>query len=102
MAQRQIIINAYPLTECGPISFAITFDFGEKTPSKRFAIETVADCKAALKAFSTELEPTGKPWHLSVLFDKKSGRKPAGFDKANSARELECHVNAHLAPQRAA
>jgi len=102
MAQRQININAYPLAECGPNSFAITFAFGEKTPSKRFAIETVADCKAALKAFAAELEPIGKPWHLSVAFDKSSGRKPAGFDKANNARELECHVNAHLAPQRAA
>ena len=50
MAQRQIIINAYPLIECGPDSFTVTFDFGEKTPSKRFAIETVADCKAALQS----------------------------------------------------
>jgi hypothetical protein len=41
-------------------------------------------------------------WHLSVSFDKRSGRKPAGFDKASAARELECNVNAHLAPQRAA
>ncbi len=102
MAQRQISINAYPLIECRPNSFAGSFDFGTKTPSKRFAIETAADCKAALKAFAAELEPAGKPWHLSVSFNKRSGRKPAGFDKASSARELECHVNAHLAPHRAA
>ncbi len=102
MAQRQITINAYPLIECGPNSFAISFAFGEKTPSKRVDIDTVADCKAALAAFAMELESSGKPWHLSVSFDKRSGRKPAGFDKASSSRELECNVNAHLAPQRAA
>ncbi len=102
MKQRSITVTAYPLTECGPNSFAITFGLGEKTPSKSFLIETVADCKTALKAFAAEIEPTGKPWHLSVFFDKRSGRKPAGFDKASAARELECNVNAHLAPQRAA
>ncbi|MGO9546854.1 MAG: hypothetical protein ACLPPF_18915 [Rhodomicrobium sp.] len=102
MPQRHITINAYPLTECRSNSFTIAFNFREKSPSKLFAIETVADCKAALKAFAAELEPTGKPWHLSVSFDKKSGRKPAGFDKAQTARELECHVNSHLASPKAA
>ena len=33
-------------------------------------------------------------------FDKKTGRKPNGFDKAQAARELEQNVNEHLAPQR--
>jgi hypothetical protein len=102
MAQRQITINAYPLTECGPNSFTVSLSFRDKGPSRQFGIETVADCKAALHAFAKELEPSGKPWHLSVSFDKRSGRKPAGFDKAASARELECHVNPHLAAQRAA
>jgi hypothetical protein len=102
MTQRRITINAYPLVERGPNSFAIAFDFRTKFPSKSFFIETIADCKIALKAFATELEPTGKPWHLSVGFDKNSGRKPAGFDKAAAARELECHVNPQLAPPRAA
>jgi len=102
MTHRQITVNAYPLAECGPNYYTVSLGLSEKTPSKRFDIETVADCKAALKAFAAELEPTGKPWHLSILFDKNSGRKPSGFDKASTARELECHVNAHLAPQRAA
>ncbi len=102
MTQRQISINAYPLVECGPNYYSVSLSLSEKTPSKRAGIETVADCKAALKAFAAELEPSGKPWHLSISFDKRSGRKPAGFDKASTARELECHVNAHLAPQRAA
>jgi hypothetical protein len=102
MAKRQITINAYPLAECGPHSYSISFGIGKETPSKRFDIETVADCKAALSAFAAEMEPSGKPWHLSVSFDRRSGRKPAGFDKASSARELECHVNAHLAAQCAA
>ncbi|MGO9547089.1 MAG: hypothetical protein ACLPPF_20140 [Rhodomicrobium sp.] len=102
MAQRQIVINAYPLIECGPTYYSVSLSLSEKTPSKCFAIETVADCKAALKAFAAEFEPSGKPWHLSVMFDKRSGRKPPGFDKASDARELECHVNAHLAPRRVA
>jgi hypothetical protein len=102
MIQRQITINAYPLLECGPTSFSVSIDLGGKSPSRRVAINTVADCKAALAAFASELEPTGKPLHLSVHFDKRSGRKPAGFDKASDARELQCHVNAHLAQQRAA
>ncbi len=102
MAQRQITINAYPLNEVGPNSYSISLDLSQKSPSKRFDVETVADCKAALAAFADELVPSGKPWHLSVMFDKRSGRKPAGFDKASQARELERHVNAHLATQRAA
>jgi len=102
MAQRQITINAYPLSEVGPHSYTVSLSFSDKGPSKRFDVETVADCKAALAAFADELVPSGKPWHLSVMFDKRSGRKPAGFDKASQARELECHVNAHLAAQRAA
>ena len=102
MAQRQIVINAYPLIECGPNSYSVSFDVGRKNPSKRVDIDTVADCKAALAAFAAELESSGKPWHLSVSFDKRSGRKPPGFDKASDARELQCHVNAHLAQQRAA
>jgi hypothetical protein len=101
MPQRQITINAYPLLECGPTSFSVSIDLSG-APSKRVDISTVADCKAALAEFAAELKPGGKPLHLSVHFDKRSGRKPAGFDKASNARELECHVNAHLATQRAA
>ena len=95
MPNRQIVINAYPLAECGPSSFTVSLGLSKETPSRRFDVDTVA-------AFAAELEPLGKPLHLSVHFDKRSGRKPSGFDKASSARELECHVNAHLAQQRAA
>jgi len=102
MAKRQITINAYPLNEVGPHSYTVSLSFSDKGPSKRFDIETVADCKAALANFAEELKASGKPWHLSVMFDKRSGRKPSGFDKASEARELQCHVNAHLAQQRAA
>ena len=102
MTQRQIVINAYPLIECGPTSFSVSLSLSKEAPSRRVDVDTVADCKAALAAFAAELEPLGKPLHLSVHFDKRSGRKPAGFDKASTARELECHVNAHLAQQRAA
>ncbi len=102
MKQRSITITAYPLNEVGPHSYTVSLSFSDKGPSKRFDIETVADCKAALAVFAEELKPSGKPWHLSVMFDKRSGRKPSGFDKASEARELQCHVNAHLAQQRAA
>ena len=102
MAKRQITINAYPLNEVGPHSYTVSLSFGDKGPSKRVDIDTVADCKAALAAFAEELKPSDKPWHLSVMFDKRSGRKPAGFDRASEARELQCHVNEHLAAQRAA
>jgi hypothetical protein len=102
MPERRITINAYPLAECGPNSYTVSFDLTGKSPSKSVAIGSVEDCKAALKAFAAELEPGGKPWHVSVSFDKRSGRKPPGFDKAVSARALECHVNPHLAKQRAA
>jgi hypothetical protein len=102
MSQRQITVNAYPLLDCGPNAYTVSLDFSQKSPSKRFDIETVADCKVALAAFAAELTPSGKPWHSSVFFDKRSGRKPAGFDKARDARELECRVNEHLAAQRAA
>ncbi len=102
MPQRHIILTAYPLLECGPSSFTVSLGLTKDSPSKRVAIDTVADCKAALTSFAAELESAGKPLHVSVRFDKSSGRKPSGFDKASEARELQLHVNAHLAQQRAA
>ena len=102
MTQRRITITAWPLTEVGPTGFCVSIGLRNETPSKNVPINTIGDCKAALAAFAAELEPLGKPYHLSVLFDKGSGGKPAGFDRAKDARELECHVNAHLAQQRAA
>jgi hypothetical protein len=102
MTRRRITINAYSLLECGPRSYSISCDLTGKSPSKAVEIDTLSDCKLALRAFAAELEGTDKPWHLSISFDKKSGRRPAGFEKAQTARELECHVNPHLAVQRAA
>jgi hypothetical protein len=102
MTSRTITINAYPLNEYNPSHYTISLSLTEKTPSKACPINDVTDCKRALADFAAELKPTGKPWHLSVSFNKKSGRKPPGFDKAYEARELQCHVNEHLAPQRAA
>ena len=49
MAQRQITINAYPLTECETNSFTVSLSFRDKAPSRQFGIGTVADCKAALQ-----------------------------------------------------
>ena len=57
MPQRQITINAYPLIDSGPNSYTVSLDLSGKSPSKRFDIETVADCKAALAAFAAELDP---------------------------------------------
>jgi hypothetical protein len=101
MTSRTITINAYPLNAYGPNHYTISLSLAEKTPSKVFSINDVTDCKRALAGFAAELKPTGKPWHLSVSFNKKSGRKPPGFDKAYEARELQCHVNEHLAPPQA-
>ena len=56
MAKRQITISAYPLNEVGPHSYTVSLSFSDKGPSKRFDIETVADCKVALANFAEELE----------------------------------------------
>ena len=92
-----ISISSYPLHHYNENSYSVTFDVGgnDSPPSKKVEIKTVADCKAALAAYAKEVEATGKPFKCSVLFDQRSGRKPAGFDKAR--RELETFVNTHLA-----
>ena len=46
MSQRQITINAYPLIDCGPNSFSVSLDVSQKSPSKRFDIETVATTRS--------------------------------------------------------
>ena len=79
MPQRQITINAYPLLECSPTSFSVSLGLSGDTPSKRVDIDTVDDCKAALAAFASELEPLGKPLHLSVHFEKRSGAQAGRF-----------------------
>jgi hypothetical protein len=92
-----ITLSSYPLHHYNENSYSVTFDVGVASPSKRVEIKTVADCKAALAAYAEEVKATGKPWKCSVLFDDRSGRKPAGFAKAKAARELEAFVNTHLA-----
>jgi hypothetical protein len=71
MTQRQITINACPLLECGPTSFSVSIGLRGDAPSKRVDINTVDDCKAALAAFASEFGPSGKPWHLSVHFERR-------------------------------
>ncbi len=100
MTKPVIIIGAYPLIESAPGLISIELDIGKDYPSKRYEIQSVADCKTALQEFAAELEATQKPWRLMTSFDKRTGRKPSGFDKAQAARELEQNVNEHLAPQR--
>jgi hypothetical protein len=100
MTQTQIVISAYPITECGPGYCTIEIGIGKDCPSRRVSIRNVADCKAALDLFAKEMEATQKPWRLSASFDKKSGRKPNGFDKAWAANELIRDVNAHLATKQ--
>jgi D-serine deaminase-like pyridoxal phosphate-dependent protein len=78
-------------------SHTVSIGLGQATPEKTVEIRSVADCIAALHAFAEELKPTGKPWKVSVNFDKRSGRKPAGFDAATAAHKLRAFVNEELA-----
>jgi hypothetical protein len=96
MTQTQIIISAYPITECGPGFCSIALGIGKDYPSRRVSIRNVADCRVALELFAKEMEATQKPWRLLASFDKKSGRKPNGFDRAQAANELIRDVNSHL------
>jgi hypothetical protein len=95
-----IIIRAYPIIEHGAGCITLEMGIGKDHPSKRVAIQTVTDCKTALRAFAAEVEATRKPWRLLVSFDKSSGRKPNGFEKARDAGELQQDVNLDLAPLR--
>lgn len=97
-----IIISAYPIIEQGGGCVSIELGIGKSYPSKRVAIQNVADCKTALRAFAAELEATRKPWRLLVSFDKSSGRKPNCFEKARDAGELQQDINLDLAPLRRA
>jgi hypothetical protein len=96
----QVEVNAYPIHERFPGGHTISFDLTSRSPSKRYDIKNVDDAKAALADFAMEMAKTQKAWEVSVRFDKRSGRKPAGFDKADRARELQCLVNLELAPMR--
>lgn len=94
----RIILNAYQLLKVGAGYEQYALDIGGRSnaPQKTVEIKNLADCKREFQIFVGECVATGKPWHCSTLFDKRSGRKPAGFDKAYEARELRCNVNAHL------
>jgi hypothetical protein len=96
-----IRLTAYPITERHRYGVCISLGLGQQNPSRDEEIKTVADCEAALDRFAAEITATGKPWQVSVLFLKKSGRKPAGFDKAEAQNRLRRDVNPELAPRRA-
>lgn len=79
-------------------STILIFD-GKPTPTlKGVPVTTVDDCKKALADYVEALKSKPVAYHVSVFFDKGSGRKPKGFDKADDAHELEALANAHLAP----
>ncbi len=96
-----IRLTAYPITERHHHGVCISLGLGQKLPGRDEEIKTVADCEAALERFAVEMTATGKPWRLSVLFLKNSGRKPAGFDKADAQSRLTRNVNLELAPRSA-
>jgi hypothetical protein len=96
-----IRLTAYPITERHRYGVCISLGLGQQNPSRDEEIKTVADCEAALDRFAAEMTATGKPWQVSLLFLKKSGRKPAGFDKAEAQNRLRRDVNLELAPRRA-
>jgi hypothetical protein len=92
----KIKLTTFKLEEYRPNGYSVAID-GEATPQKTVEIRTVDDCVAAVTAFAEELKPMGKPWMVSVHFDKKSGRKPAGFDAADKAHKFRAFVNEELA-----
>lgn len=96
MTQKTITIRSYPLLESAPGLLSISLDVGAGNLSRTVLIASVTDCERALELFAAEMTATGKPWHLSVSFDKRSGRKPAGFDAAGDAGRLRRNVNEHL------
>ncbi len=96
-----IRLTAYPITERHHHGVCISLGLGQKLPGRDEEIKTVADCEAALERFAAEMTATGKPWRVSALFLKKSGRKPAGFDKAHAQALLTRDVNVELARHRA-
>ena len=78
MTQRQITINAYPPASNAVLTHAPSaFDFGGKTPSKRSSRRDRRRLQGRAAAFAAELEPAGKPWHLSVSF-RQAIRTQAG------------------------
>ena len=94
----KIKLTTFVLVNYNPSgSYTVDLGLGQATPKKTVEIRTVADCIAALQAFAGELKPTGKSWMVSVNFDKRSGRKPAGFDAATAAHKLRAFVNEELA-----
>jgi len=94
----KIKLTTFVLVDYKPSgSYTVDLGLGQATPEKTVEIKTVADCIAALQAFAEELKPTGKPWMVSANFDKRSGRKPAGFDAASAAHKLRDFVNEELA-----
>lgn len=95
----RIILNSYVLHKVGPGYEQYALDIGGRSgaPTKVVEVKNLADCIREFDAFKTECEATGKPWHVSAMFDKRAGgRKPAGFDKAHKDRRLRGNVNAHL------
>jgi hypothetical protein len=96
-----IRLTAYPITERDRHGVCIALGLGQQLPSRDEEIKTVAGCEAALERFAVEMTATGTPWRLSALFLKKSGRKPAGFDKADAQGRLTRDVNLELAPRSA-
>jgi hypothetical protein len=65
-------------------------------PRKTVEIGNLVDAKRELAIFADEAKATGKPWIILATFDKRSGRAPAGLNKALAADELQAFVNEEL------
>ena len=100
MTKPVIIIGAYPLIESAPGLISIELGIGKDYPVQTLRNPKRRRLQNSPSRIRGRLEATQKPWRLMTSFDKRTGRKPNGFDKAQAARELEQNVNEHLAPQR--
>lgn len=66
-----------------------------RTPCKIVEAKNLAEIHSHMDTFAAELGTGDRPWMINA--DVVSGRKPAGFDKAE--KELRRFVNTHLLPK---
>jgi hypothetical protein len=96
-------LNTWRFTKVTPYGMCVCEkDWDEQTPYKEVEIKTLADIETALMDFAEEMRATGKPWRVTAYFVPRSGRKPAGFDKAKASGKLSVYVNRHLVEQEEA
>ena len=88
-----ISISAYPMNKAPKGILSLTLSRVAEAPSHKVEVKTIADVQRELDAYAAQFKGTGKPWCVMASHVKSSGRKVAGFDKADTRR----YVNEELA-----